>query len=333
MTTLSTQLLQSFENRVTISGLASKSDVELKSFKNRKDGSEYRAYTGRVSIRTSENEVHTVQVFTREFKADGTENKLFKSMETLFDKLVTLEDVAQWEGSEEEAPQATKLFCFANLDLNEYFREGQLNSALQPRAITLSSAKADKYEPHASFDLDAIVIKVTDEFKLGEETGRKILHVMHPTYNGSLPFELVVEEGEGAEYVEENFEVGSTVNVYGDIINFSKKIEDGGSSKGGWGVAKAKPKWENKRELLLSGGTVMDEENPKTLEIEQIKHLQALRNQHLASLEERSQGGGEQEAPKKKAGFSSEKKSPVDKKEALTGAPAKKPKADLGSLF
>lgn len=281
MTNTTNQLPQ-FQNDAVLEGVVSECDIQLKDF-NGKDG-KYQALSGRIVIQTAENETHTAQYFVKELKKDGNTNGIYTNVKTVLDELVTLADIAQ--GKVPEGTQASKVTVSGEVGLNEYYREGKLSSSVQVRGVFLNRVKDEaKYNPKATFDVEGVVAGVSAEYKGEDETGRAIVKLLVPTYSGAIPLTLVTRV-EDADYIQDHFEPASTVNLYGNMINFSKKIEI--KKEGGFGEAKTETKYENVRELQITGGDIYTEESPKSLDVEQIKELQVKRNLYLAGLEERA---------------------------------------------
>lgn len=280
--------LPTFENEAVLEGVVSESSLVVKELNGEKG--KYKAITGKIVIQTGENESHVAEYFVKELKKDGGENGIYTNVKTVLDELVTLQDIAQ--GKAPEGAVASKVRVRGELALNEYYgQDGKLRSFPQVKGVFLNRVKEEHtYEPKATFDVEGVVKSVKDEHRMvdgeQEETGRKKVELLIPTFSGAIPVEFV-SRAEDGEYIEENFEIASTVNIYGNMINFSKKIVT--KEQKGFGEAKEKVKYENTRELLISGGSVYDEESPKTLEVEQIKELQTKRNVYLAELESKAQ--------------------------------------------
>lgn len=289
MTTQTTTPFPTFNNTANLEGTVYSSDIQLKEYKDAQ-GNPYNALSGKITVRTGENESHVVQYFVKEKTSKGADNKIFTNVKTVVDELVTIEQIA--EGKAPEGATPSKVRVRGELNLNEYYNDAdQLQSQLQVRGVFLNRVKDDvEFAPKAEYDIEGIVIKKLDETALvdgePEETGRKKVTVLIPTYNNALPIEFIspVEHG---DYIDDNFETGLTVNLYGSIVNFSKKIEKKISA--GFGEDKTEVKYENTREILIRGGSVYDEENVKSINQEQLKELQAKRNIALANTKERSQ--------------------------------------------
>lgn len=315
-----------FENLATVEGVVLESNMERKEFKD-KDNNPYFALTGEIVVQTGENETHTARYFVKEFTSKGDQNKIYTNVKTVLDELVTIQDIAQ-HPQEFEGGVPTKVRVRGELGLNEYYDETeQLHSNLQIRGVFLNRVKDEAtYSPKAEFDIEGVVVKTVPEFDKDEnETGRMKVTALIPTYNSALPIEFISRAEDGG-YIQDNFETGVTVNIYGKIVNFSKKIEV--EKESGFGENKVETKWENVRELQIVGGKVYEEESPKTLTPEAIKELSTKRNVHLAQVKERSQqrqqNNSNNNSSNKPAGFGGN---------TATTTSTSKPKIDVSNLF
>src|SRR5690606_3784942 len=145
-------------------------------------------------------------------KKDGNENGIYTNVKTVLDEMVTLADIAQ--GKAPEGSVASKVRVRGEVGLNEYYREGKLSSNVQVRGVFLNRVKDEsQYEPKATFDVEGVVAGVNPEYKGDDETGRAIVKLLVPTYSGAIPLTMVTRV-EDAEYIQDNFELASTVNLY-----------------------------------------------------------------------------------------------------------------------
>lgn len=312
-----------FENEAIVEGVVLESDVSLKEFTDNNTGNKYKALSGRMVIKTGENETHTAQYFVKELTAKGDPNKIFTNVKTVLDELVTIQDISQ-HPQEFEGASPTKVRVRGELSLNEYYDENEmLRSNVQIRGVFLNRVKDDtQFSPKAEYDIEGIVVKTIPEIDKDEnETGRVKVTVLIPTYNSALPIEFI-SRAEDGDYIQDNFESGVSVNIYGTMVNFSKKIEI--EKEAGFGQNKTETKWENTRELQIVGGKVFDEENPKTLQPEDIKELSAKRNVFLGQLKEKSQQRSKKE--EKQVGFGNNTTPNVNTNTT-------KPKVDVSNLF
>lgn len=311
-----------FENSAIVEGEALDCTIERKEFTDN-EGKKYYALAGELVLKTTENETHTARYFVKELNSKGEPNKIYENVKKALEDLVTLKDIST-NPKEYEGATPSKFRIRGELSLNEYYNEAdQLQSQLTIRGVFLNRVKDDStYNPKAEFDVEGIVIKAIPEVDKEEnETGRAKVTLLIPTYNSALPIEFISRSEDG-EYILDNFETGMTVNIYGKIVNYSKKIEI--EKEAGFGESKKEIRWENVRELRIVGGRIYDEENPKTLSEEEIKELSTRRNVYLAQLKERQQQ--RQQEQQKPLGFGGNVQS-------QSKPNANKPKVDISNLF
>lgn len=278
--------LRQAENEVVIVGTLVEKNLEVKEFDDRTNGGKYKAMTGNVVIRTGENETHTVRFFAKEKTQKGETSKQFTGLETVNAEYVSVADAAEKEGV-----QASVVRVVGTLGLNEYFgQDGKLKqfNQIDGRFISRLKDGADS-TPKAEFDIEGLVNKVVEEYKDDEETGRAHIELVVPLYNSKvIPLTFVVS-GEGKDYVVENFTKGSSVRVYGDIVNFrqeTKKIIEMG-----FGKPKEEVTVTFKNENAVTGGTVYEEgiHDGKIFGTDLIQQALVERNKFLEDLKTRSQ--------------------------------------------
>jgi hypothetical protein len=162
----------------------------------------------------------------------------------------------------------------------------------------------DQFNPRAEFEVEIFVKSVVPEIRNDEETGRVKVNAIIPVYGGKvIPFDFMVSE-EGAEFVSDNYEVGCTTRVYGDIVNFKEVKET--EVAVAFGKPQKKITTKTVREYLITGGTdPYEEDNVKTYTIESIQQAMVERETYLLELKNSSNNAPKQE--EKKGGFGSNK--------------------------
>lgn len=236
-----------------------------------------------LDIEVAENEVHTVYAMSKYKKKDGTENSIAKGLQTILDEYLTVAKHGRENADKVRITQGI-------ITLNEYFgQDKQLHS--KPRIITnfVNRLKVDDtFEPKAEFEVEIFVKSVVPEIKNDEETGRVKINAIIPLYGGRvIPFEFVVSK-EGSQFVEDNYEAGSTVRVYGDIINFKEIIEQ--EVPVAFGKPQKRVTSKSIREYLITGGTEpYDEEDKNVFSIETIKKAMVEREIYLQELKSKSE--------------------------------------------
>lgn len=242
-----TKTLREAKNKVELEGLVNEVKIEEKEVKGKE------AIMGTIDIKVAENEVHSVRVFSYKQKKDGTENGIYKGLKTIKDEVVSVAKAGN-EG-------ATKVrINNGSISVNEFFnRNDELVSNPQIKTNFINRVKdEDEYSPQARFELELVVSKVIPEFKNNEETGRMKISGWTPIYGGKvIPVELVVTE-EGSPFVEDNFTKGSTVFVYGEIVNFREETIR--TIEMDFGEPKEERSVRYNREMLVTGGSLYDPE-------------------------------------------------------------------------
>ncbi|MFE5563338.1 hypothetical protein [Streptomyces sp. NPDC056544] len=184
------------------------------------------------------------------------------------------------------------------IGLNEYYSQGILKAYPQLTTNFVNRLDAnEEFNPRAEFDVELFVKNVIEEKVKGEETGRVNLNGYIPLYGGKvIPFEFVVTK-EGSHYVENNYEKGSTVNVFGKIINFKEQKVT--TKTAAFGEDKKEITINSKREYLITGGNdPYDEDSKNAFNADAIKKALTEREIYLDEL--KNESGNENN---KKSGF------------------------------
>lgn len=259
-----------------------------------------------LDIEVAENEVHTVTGMSKYKKDDGSENSIAKGYQTIINEYKSVASVGREEADKVRITQG-------QIGVNEYYgQDGMLRSfpQLSTKFVNRLSA-GDEYNPRAEFEVEVFIKSVTPEIKNGEQTERVKVQAIIPLYGGKvIPFEFVVTE-EGSGFVSDNYEVGNTAKVYGDIVNFkeTKRIEEAVA----FGKPKEKLTYNTIREYVITGGSdPYDEENVKAYSVELIQKAMVEREIYLDEMKNKK---SEPKQEEKKNGFGS-KSVAGDKKES-----------------
>lgn len=264
--------------------------------------------SGTIDVRTGENETHKVRIYARSQKNDGGENNQYKGYLTLKNEMITVKELAENKSKDLKKLTDAQLSAYVNkygseltfdhleptrikvdgsLNVSEYINDRGMQSFLQVQGQWLNRIEAgEDFEPIAKYDIEGIVATKRPEKAGEDDTGRTIVKLLIPAYGGKA-FELeFIAPQEYEDYIEQNFELDGTVNLYGKIINFSKKTVT--KVSGGFGEDKEDVKWENVRELQIGGGKVYEydeySEVNKAFSPEQAKELHVARNTTLAQI-------------------------------------------------
>jgi hypothetical protein len=250
-----------------------------------------------LDIEVAENEVHTVKGMSGYKKKDGTDNANAKGYLTIINEYLT---VAKHGRDQADKVRITQ----GKIGLNEYYgQDGLLKSypELSTNFVNRVGA-ADDYNPRAEFEVEVFVKSVVPEIKNDDETGRAKVNAIIPLYGGKvIPFEFMVGV-DGAEFVSDNYEVGCTTKVFGDIVNFKEVTEI--EVPVAFGKPQKKINTKTIREYLItSGSDPYEEENINSYKVEDIQKAMVERETYLLELKSGSNNGNKQE--EKKGGFGS----------------------------
>lgn len=268
--------LRQANNNVVIEGILQ--EVAIKEYQ--KDGK--KSLSGKVLIQQDENSVHEIRVYANEKTKNGDDNKIYKGLETVMTEYKSISQVGLELADKVRVTQA-------ELKKNDYLApDGKMRSYPKFEANFINRLKeGEPLEPRAEFDVELFITLVKPEMdREGEETGRFIVEGVIPLYNGILSPQTFIAEGEGAEFVESNFEKGQTVQLYGNIINSVEVIKKEVAAT--FGKPKTTITTNTTREFLITGGTEpYDEDSPKAYSPESIKSALVERETYLNSLKEK----------------------------------------------
>lgn len=259
------------ENTVTIEGTVSEITIETKGEGDKQ------FITGEILIQTSEDSVHTVNVFANKYNKEGKESGIFKGIQTVMNDYKSIASVGKEEADKVRIETG-------KLSLNEYVgQDGEIKSYPQNTANFINRLKAnEEFNPRAEFEVEIVVKSIKPEVKNDEETGRAKIEAIIPVYGGRvIEFPLVATNENGvAEFLLDNVEKGQTLFVYGEIVNRTvvTKREVGT----GFGKPQEKIKSTTVREYLITGGNPpYDEDDVKAYKMEVIKKALVEREAYL----------------------------------------------------
>ena len=318
-------------NKVTIEGYLRENNLELV-----RDKTGEEVIRGSLIIAIDDVRSCRVQFYVNKYKAlragetTKQENKSFaKLVEVLPGNTMSVASLMKDNASmdfETAKLSATKMWAFASLQ--EYLRKdekGEVISSTTIRGISAgvkTESENHPFEPHATFEVEMYIESKRPEMKDGEETGRIVLVGLVPEYDDSVSrIEFVTETGDATDYIEENYEVGQTVKVYGNVINTFVRIEK--EVAGGTFGRTLEPQYETKftqeREIFGGTATPLDEDDELGLKKEEIKKALTLRQQKINELPDKEQPAATSDA---KRGFA----------DSAPAAPKKKFTFDSGNF-
>ena len=186
---------------------------------------------------------------------------------------------------------ATKVWIIGALQ--EYIRKdekGEVISSTTIKGLTAGiKTESDKhpFTQKAEFEVEMYIEGKRPEMKDGEETGRIVLTGLIPEYDDSVSrIEFVTELGDATDYIEENYNVGQTVKVYGDVINTYVRVEkeSGGHTFGRTIEPQYETTFTSERQIFGGTATPLDEDDENALKKAEIKAALALRQQKIDNM-------------------------------------------------
>lgn len=217
---------------------------------------------------------------------------------------------------------ATKVWIIGALQ--EYIRKdekGEVISSTTIKGLTAGiKTESDKhpFTQKAEFEVEMYIEGKRPEMKDGEETGRIVLTGLIPEYDDSVSrIEFVTELGDATDYIEENYNVGQTVKVYGDVINTYVCVEKegGGHTFGRTLEPQYETTFTSERQIFGGTATPLDEDDENALKKAEIKAALALRQQKIDNMPAKD------DAPKAvnpKKGFTETPSAPAAPKKKFT---------------
>ena len=217
---------------------------------------------------------------------------------------------------------ATKVWIIGALQ--EYIRKDEKGEVISSTTIKGLSAgiktESDKhpFTQKAEFEVEMYIEGKRPEMKDGEETGRIVLTGLIPEYDDSVSrIEFVTELGDATDYIEENYNVGQTVKVYGDVINTYVRVEKegGGHTFGRTLEPQYETTFTSERQIFGGTATPLDEDDENALKKAEIKAALALRQQKIDNMPAKD------DAPKAvnpKKGFTETPAAPAAPKKKVT---------------
>ena len=178
---------------------------------------------GTLVIQTSEENFTTYNVYVNELKNDGTENSAYKGVKTVLDEYKSIAEVGREEADYVSVGKG-------RISPNTYFRGGRHDN------IRYQTSYFNRFTPKedtvfgSEFSIEMFIKSIVPEMAKDEEgemaeTGRVVVNGWIPTYNGIEPIALIAPvEDDIAEGVTDSYEVGQTVEFYGNCVN-SKHVE------------------------------------------------------------------------------------------------------------
>lgn len=255
-------MLKQAKNRVHIEGILAEKEVVVKDDSIRIN----------LVVKIDEGIEIPVLMYSKKFKNDGTENGIYKSLETVANEYVTLADAK--EGVEADKVRITS----GQLSHNIYkTRDGRLVKDVNIRTNFINRVKEKEkipYNPKAEFTIQGIVDGIKDVINEDGDVVEKKVTLLVPVYGGNLQlmtFSMCIPEG--MEYLEDNVFKGTYIELDG-IVNFkNEKVEK--IIKRSFGADKVEVTFNSIKRFELNGADLMEDDSWDEEEVKvAIKELQ-----------------------------------------------------------
>lgn len=168
-------------------------------------------------VRANEDE-HQIRLYSNKFKADGTENKIYKSLETIENEYKTIEK----DGLE----NAEKINITGNLSTNRYVgQDGQLKEFRQIRTNFANRHDKGEFEAKSDFAIKGVVDTISPKYTEEGDIELLEINLIVPIFDGNGykeeidKIKFVVRESAFFDYIDENFTKGTVVQLGGTLIN------------------------------------------------------------------------------------------------------------------
>lgn len=290
-------------NIVEVSGILKELDVEEK---ETTDGRGYVSAKAVIKVdqevngKAVENEI-PIRAFSMKLKSDGkTVSKLYEGIVGWRDKFTSLAVCP--EGEEHLASKV--VITTGKLEENIWIgTDGKAQSTFQISTNFMNLPRGDKFEEGARFELSGVVLgKAREVDGNGEDTGRLKVYLAVIGYNGKLnQLELIAATDSAVAFIEENWEVGDTVNVNGAIsINQSTKTW---LEEQGFGEPIKRTKTVSRKELIILGGSPAGLEEELSYDANDIKAAQEERQARAEELKNKAKTNKRAQTPKNTNAF------------------------------
>ena len=235
-------------NSISAQGILSEKNLEKKVI----NGNE--TIVGKLILKVDKESFVTFEVYSSRFTKSGAESKAYKAFETIMKEYVSIADC----GDEEKAD---KVEILGKLQQNDFpNQEGTEMISTVRYGCNFASRvkKPESYQPRAEFTTEVFIQSIIDEQGKNEDdeiepTGRKIMNVVIPAYNGRvIETKLIIPADEGAINFFESMDRNATVMVYANLVNSTIKKE-AQQGAGGWGDKNSRPITKVVNEIVLKG--------------------------------------------------------------------------------
>lgn len=228
---------------VTVTGVLSEKDLK----EVITDGA--KSIRGKLVLQVSSVNFVTFPVFVNQKKADGSDNKIYASMETVMRDYHSVSEV----GSDDaDVVSVTR----GQLNPRSFVNDSGRHESVNFRSNFFNRVNKNDYTPVAEVEAEIYIGAITREVyrrgeNQGEETGRVVIKGWMPLYNDGIePVYFIVTE-DIADQIESEYAVGQTVTVYATIDN--RRVEEIIEKPVKIGKPKKEVKTYYVNELVLTG--------------------------------------------------------------------------------
>lgn len=299
-------------NMVEIEGILLEKDfevIEVDLDSKDKSKGKCKAIRGSVKIETDAHSQHKVSAYSKSKKNDGNDNSNFTGLVTVNTEYKSVADLLKTKNPDTNELY-TKEEAYANADrltitsgeitLNEYATvTGDWKSYQEIKSNFLGRTKdLSTYSPKATFKIQGVMRGMKDEIdkKTQAPTGRKKIGLIVPIFGGQvIPLDFTVD-GQNGAYMESAFPKGSTVEVWGSIVNnviVEEKVTQG------FGKANTETIKTYVNEFLIEGGQPQPLSGDKAFDSELIQKAMAERELYIERTKVTKKEKGNKPAEKK----------------------------------
>lgn len=251
-------------NNVTIEGIVS--EVNIRDID--KGDKKYIAGDVIVKVPMKDGSFNMIPVgfISADKKKDGTPNQNYARLQNLknFNSIAAL-------GKEEGATKVQ--IRGANLQENLFLPQGaqEVVSTIKINSNFFTKITNEaNYNPEASFSVTTCILKMEDEIRNEEETGRLIVTGALIGYADKAEIvRFVVEEKANIDFITSHWKVGDTVRIGGDLRFIEEIVEQ--EQEVGFGEAETRRFTRRKKEFVIKRGSAEGLDEEEAFNYEEVK--------------------------------------------------------------
>ena len=247
-----------------------------------------------LTLKTDEVSEHRVKMFSNKLTKDGNISKLYESTLTIANDYKSADVVGMENADKVHITQG-------ELGVNRYVsKTGDLVEVSQISAKFANRHENGDFTARAEFSVVGVVDSVAQ--KTNEEGEVELLKVklnVPRGYNNQIEqIEIVVREPNAFEYIIDNFQKWEVVKMGGVLVNKVETVEAKTETVGFGSMPKLETKTIRTRELLATGGHVMEGMNEQQFYTqEEIQEGIKLLNQKIVEIKSKPMSQPSVQAP------------------------------------